>query len=391
MSINTNVNTMMLTNQMTKNTALSQLSITKLSKGLRITKAADDAAGLAVSEKMKAKIRGMEQANRNVQDGISMLQTAEGGVEEIGNIVQRMRELAVQASNETNSADDRANISQELSQLKDEIDRIAESTKFNGIDLLRGSRGFLAKDLLPATHAPGTNIYDLKITEDLYEIDKIAFITTLAPNNTVDVKLTVISKDNKTDSQTVNIERNAVNNPQTLKFDKYGISFKVSGTQDTHRAFSDITLKDGLGVGTKEFGIQSGPDNEKSNSLNIKISAMTTTALAITDTDINEISNIDKNKGTEAANKLISKLDHALDCTNTNRARLGAQQNRLDYVSSNLNLSTENLSSAESRIRDVDVAKEMVKLSKLNILNQASQAMVSQAKQQSESIYQLLR
>ena len=112
MSINTNVNTMILTNQMAKNTALSQLSITKLSKGLRITKAADDAAGLAVSEKMKAKIRGMEQANRNVQDGISMLQTAEGGVDEIGNIVQRMRELAVQASNETYSAAERSNISQ---------------------------------------------------------------------------------------------------------------------------------------------------------------------------------------------------------------------------------------------------------------------------------------
>lgn len=390
MSINTNVNTMILTNQMAKNTALSQLSIEKLSKGLRITKAADDAAGLAVSEKMKAKIRGMQQANRNVQDGISMLQTAEGGVDEIGNIVQRMRELAVQASNETYSVDDRANISQELSQLKDEIDRIAESTKFNGIDLLRGSRGFLAKDLLPATQASGTDIYDLKITEDLYEVEKIRFITTLQPNDTVNVELRVITKDNKIDSQIINIDRDTVNNPQTLNFDKYGISFKVVGTRDTLRAFADVTLKDGLGVGTKQFGIQAGPDNEKTNSL-IKISAMTTVALAIEDTDINEILNIDKNKGTEAANKLISKLDHALDCVNTNIARLGAQQNRLDYVSSNLNLSTENLSSAESRIRDVDVAKEVVKLSKLNILNQSTQAMVSQAKQQSESVYQLLR
>ena len=167
---------------------------------------------------MKAKIRGMQQANRNVQDGISMLQTAEGGVEEIGNIVQRMRELAVQASNETYSADDRANISQELSQLKDEIDRIAESTKFNGIDLLRGSRGFLAKDLLPATQASGTDIYDLKITEDLYEVEKIRFITTLQPNDTVNVELMVITKDNKTDSQIINIDRDTVNNPQTLNF-----------------------------------------------------------------------------------------------------------------------------------------------------------------------------
>ena len=131
MRINTNLNAMVATNQMAKNTALSGASMEKLSTGLRITKAGDDATGLAISEKMRAQIRGMEQADRNVQDGISMVQTAEGAMEEIGNITQRMRELTVQASNETNTADDRTKITEELTQLNEEITRIAEKPTFN--------------------------------------------------------------------------------------------------------------------------------------------------------------------------------------------------------------------------------------------------------------------
>ena len=388
-----NVNTMILTNQMAKNTALSQLSIKKLSKGLRITKAADDAAGLAVSEKMRAKIRGMEQANRNVQNGISLVQTAEGCVEEIGNIAQRMRELGVQAANETNSKEDREKITVELSQLKGEIDNIAENAVFNGLPLFRGSKGFEAKDIQPATQMSGTSITNIKITEDLYELDRIRFEATAKPNNTVDVKLIVITKDNKMDSQTVNIKKDVSNDIEKLDFDKYGISFNISNTSDTSRAFTngEVKLKDNLGVGAKQIEIQAGPNGDTSSIFKIKISAMSTVALGISDSDINEISNQDKSKGTEAAKKFISKLDDVLYSINKNRSRLGSQQNGLEYISSNLKSSTENLTKAESRIRDLDVAKEMIKLSKLNILNQVSQSMVSQAKQQPESVSQLLR
>ena len=271
MRINTNLNAMIATNQMSKNTALAGSSMEKLSTGLRITKAGDDAAGLAVSEKMRAQIRGMEQAERNVQDGISMVQTAEGALEEAGNIAQRMRELGVQAGNDTLSDEDRSKIKGELTQLKDEMTKIATETKFNGKELL-----------------------------------------------------------NK--------------------------------------------------VGT--FTIQAGANSE---TRIVKTENLASIADGLSLTSSTNISN------STQAQSFVTKVDKALSSINDARSALGAMQNRLEYTANNLTTSTENLTAAESRIRDVDVAKEMVTLSKLNILNQASQAMVSQAKQQPESVSQLLR
>ena len=268
MRINTNLNAMIATNQMSKNTALAGSSMEKLSTGLRITKAGDDAAGLAVSEKMRAQIRGMEQAERNVQDGISMVQTAEGALEEAGNIAQRMRELGVQAGNDTLSAEDRTKVKEELTQLQDEMKKISEETKFNGKKLLN-----------------------------------------------------------------------------------------TAGT----------------------FTIQAGANSE---TRTIKTADLSSIA--------NGLSTITISSSAEAQS-FVTKVDNALTSITAARSALGAMQNRLEYTANNLTTSTENLTAAESRIRDVDVAKEMVTLSKLNILNQASQAMVSQAKQQPESVSQLLR
>ena len=263
MRINTNLNGMIATNQMAKNTALAGNSMEKLSTGLRITKAGDDAAGLAVSEKMRAQIRGMEQAERNVQDGISLVQTAEGALEEAGNIAQRMRELGIQAGNSTLSDKDREKIKEELKQLQEEMVQIGEETKFNGNALLEGTN-------------------------------------------------------------------------------------------------TDFTIQAGAGTETRTITME----NLKDIADNIS-------------TDVSD---------TTTAATVVENVDTALEAINTARANLGAMQNRLEYTSSNLTTSTENLTAAESRIRDVDVAKEMVKLSKLNILNQASQA-----KQQPESVTQLLR
>ncbi|CEH33292.1 flagellin N-terminal helical domain-containing protein [Romboutsia lituseburensis] len=263
MRINTNINAMIATNQMSKNTALAGNSMEKLSSGLRITKAGDDAAGLAISEKMRSQIRGMEQADRNVQDGISMVQTAEGALEEAGNIVQRMRELGLQAGNTTLETADRDKIKVELDQLTKEIGKIASDTKFNN--------------------------------------------TTVFSANTVTIQ---------------------------------------AGANSETRTFS--------------------------------VGALATTVTS------------DVSDAAKAA-AVVTAATTDLATINESRAKLGAVQNRLEYTSSNLTTSTENLSAAESRIRDVDVAKEMVKLSKLNILNQASQAMVAQAKQQPESVAQLLR
>ena len=268
MRINTNLNAMIATNQMSKNTALAGSSMEKLSTGLRITKAGDDAAGLAVSEKMRAQIRGMEQAERNVQDGISMVQAAEGALEEAGNIAQRMRELGVQAGNDTLSDEDRNKVKEELTQLQDEMKKISEETKFNGKKLLN-----------------------------------------------------------------------------------------TAGT----------------------FTIQAGANSETRTITTANLSSIA-----------NGLSTITISSSAQAQS-FVENVDKALTSINDARSALGAMQNRLEYTANNLTTSTENLTAAESRIRDVDVAKEMVTLSKLNILNQASQAMVSQAKQQPESVSQLLR
>lgn len=268
MRVNTNMNAMIAHNQMNKNTALSGNAMEKISSGLRITKAGDDAAGLAISEKMRAQIRGMEQASRNTQDGVSLVQTAEGAMEETGNILQRMRELAVQGANDTNIDKDREKIQAELDQLTEEIDRIGTTTKFNGTDLLK--TGTLTLQV-------GANAGEI-IAIDLVQID--------------------------TNALTVN-----------------AIDVSTAG----------------------------------------------------------------------AASTAISDIDNAIEALNKNRATFGAYQNRLETTVSNLTTASENLTAAESRIRDVDVAKEMINLSKLNILSQAAQAMVGQAKQQPEGVLQLLR
>ena len=421
MRINTNVNAMIATNQMSKNTALSGASMEKLSTGLRITKAADDATGLAISEKMRSQIRGMEQAERNVQDGISMVQTAEGAMEEIGNITQRMRELTVQSSNETNTVDERTKIAEELKQLHSEIDRIAESTQFNGKTLLAnkvegaatvngsGLKGEIGNlnafsniyvdkedtslaDIIKGgkvelTYNDGDDKYSLEIKNANGDVVAQGGAEVAVTGGSLTFKLTSNGTDNfkyhdPADGQlkdmadtniTLTVDENELKGNALLDKDKK-ISVDIKGKAD------DLNLD-----------LQVGANTGDSEKLNVNIKNMSTDSLGLSKADMESITNADLSKGTEASKKLIEKLDTALEKINTNRSNLGAVQNRLETSQSNLTTSTENLTAAESRIRDVDVAKEMVKLSKLNILNQASQAMVSQAKQQPESVSQLLR
>lgn len=284
MIINTNMSALTALNQSTKNTASASTSMEKLSSGLRINKAGDDAAGLAISEKMRAQIRGMEQADRNVQDGISMAQTAEGALEEAGNIAQRMRELGVQAGNDTLDDTDREKIKNELDQLSEEILKISAETKFNGTSLLDNANEF--------TVQAGAN-------------GETRTITTV---NLANIMIGVTDSTIDPDTAEVNAGANGVE----------------LGDSDDARAF-------------------------------------------------------------------IIAMDTVIDSINDSRSSLGAVQNRLEATSSNLTTSTENLTAAESRIRDVDIASEMMNLSKLNLLTQASQAMMSQAKSQPEGVMQLLR
>ncbi|HCQ5683855.1 TPA: flagellin [Clostridioides difficile] len=289
MRVNTNVSALVANNQMGRNVNAQSKSMEKLSSGVRIKRAADDAAGLAISEKMRAQIKGLDQAGRNVQDGISVVQTAEGALEETGNILQRMRTLSVQSSNETNTAEERQKIADELLQLKDEVERISSSIEFNGKKLLDGSS-------------------------------------------------------------------------------------------------TEIRLQVGANFGTNVAGTTN-------NNNEIKVALVNTSSImskaGITSSTIASL-NVDGASGTDAAKQMVSSLDVALKELNTSRAKLGAQQNRLESTQNNLNNTIENVTAAESRIRDTDVASEMVNLSKMNILVQASQSMLAQANQQPQGVLQLL-
>lgn len=400
MRINTNLNAMTALNSATKNTALAGSSMEKLSSGLKINKAADNATGLAISEKMRSQIRGLDQASQNTQDGISVVQTAEGAIEEVGNIVQRMRELAVQGANETNTGSDRAKISEELTQLHEEIDRIAESTQFNGKDLLNGANTVRVEN--GHNIEKETTIANVEI-QDGFDFDDFT---------AADIKVkTISSANNNNNGSKIELTGNGV--------DKYGIAADGLTTDGKISAKSTITITDSNGksikftvgdaeinqgdnikIGTKkdtetaisgkEISLQVGANTSDSQTLKVKIENVSTKSLGLDGDTITKMAKEGK-KGTDAANTMIKSLDKALERVNTSRANLGAMQNRLETTASNLTTSNENLTAAESRIRDVDVAEEMMNLSKLNLINQAAQAMMSQAKSQPEGVMQLLR
>ena len=398
MRINTNLNAMTALNSATKNTALAGSSMEKLSSGLKINKAADNATGLAISEKMRSQIRGLDQASQNTQDGISVVQTAEGAIEEVGNIVQRMRELAVQGANETNTGSDRSKISEELTQLHEEIDRIAESTQFNGKDLLNGANtvrvenGHTIKGM--TTGKPTNNKLTIEV-QDGFDFDDL---------DADDLKVKIndqgkISITGKGDSKygiaatETTVDKKIKQGGVITITDSNGKSIKFTAKED-------ITMDNDTELGTKEatkteisgkeISLQVGANTSDSQTLKVKIENVSTKSLGLDGDTITKMAK-EGAKGTTAANDMIKSLDKALERVNTSRANLGAMQNRLETTASNLTTSNENLTAAESRIRDVDVAEEMMNLSKLNLINQAAQAMMSQAKSQPEGVMQLLR
>lgn len=402
MRINTNLNAMTALNSATKNTALAGSSMEKLSSGLKINKAADNATGLAISEKMRSQIRGLDQASQNTQDGISVVQTAEGAIEEVGNIVQRMRELAVQGANETNTGSDRKKITEELTQLHEEIDRIAESTQFNGKDLLNGHTTVRTETKAKLTKEGGKT--------DNVKVDSGFDFEGL---NLADGELKIKTEAN---GSGIKLNDNTLPNGYGFTIDqamegantatpkiKSGTIVTITDTNGkklSFKATADITHdndakllnldKEEKQISGKEISLQVGANTSDSQTLKVKIENVSTKSLGLDKDTITKMAK-EGTKGTTAATKMIDSLDNALERVNTSRANLGAMQNRLETTASNLTTSNENLTAAESRIRDVDVAEEMMNLSKLNLINQAAQAMMSQAKSQPEGVMQLLR
>lgn len=393
MRINTNLNAMTALNSATKNTALAGSSMEKLSSGLKINKAADNATGLAISEKMRSQIRGLDQASQNTQDGISVVQTAEGAIEEVGNIVQRMRELAVQGANETNTGSDRAKISEELTQLHEEIDRIAESTQFNGKDLLNGKNEVRTETVYtPKVEQNNTTAVTV---QDGFDFDGLIgkdITVKTAKNNKAEISLKDITGYGVS-TEGMDADGKLKANSEVTLTDSNGRTLTFTVKNDQTNAgdlkLGNIETSD-KSISGKEISLQVGANTSDSQTLKVKIENVSTKSLELEKDTITKMAK-EGTKGTTAANDMIKSLDKALERVNTSRANLGAMQNRLETTASNLTTSNENLTAAESRIRDVDVAEEMMNLSKLNLINQAAQAMMSQAKSQPEGVMQLLR
>ena len=392
MIINHNMNALNAHRNMNVNNTAAGKSMEKLSSGLRINRAGDDAAGLAISEKMRGQIRGLTQASRNSADGISMIQTAEGALNETTNILQRMRELAVQASNDTNTTSDREEIQKEINALTEEVDRIANNTEFNTQKLLNGSKSGNAGDIVREEVAAKEGVFKIELDAALVDGSKLTIDGKIIKFGAGDItnETTLKTKlEQELDGYTVNVSANkkTITLTQDVGSDKDEIKVALNGGKTGFKATVDtdgVTHRD---EETSEGKVSVQVGANANQSMTIEIGDMRAKALNIVN---------DKGRGlsvetAQSANEAITAFDAALNAVSSQRANLGAVQNRLEYTISNLDNTAENLTSAESTLRDVDMAKEMMEYSKNNILNQAAQAMISQANQQPQNVLQLLR
>lgn len=532
MIINHNITALNTHRQLSTNSAATSKNIEKLSSGLRINRAGDDAAGLAISEKMRGQIRGLDMASKNAQDGISLIQTAEGALSETHSILQRVRELSVQSANGTNTEEDRKALQDEVKQLKSEIDRIGDTTEFNTKKLLNGalktaggatvsqdstvgsqiakltggsisgaitnvaadtdfvketikidgtdvevnwqdltadekavlknastdaqSKNAAAKLVVDKINqaidagggkvahvsgysdgtnlviesgskgtasaitttagvlfdmtadanvkTPGTSVYngtdiaanskfDVKVNGVLLEVELTAAVTN--GTTTMDALATAMEAAIKTavDARNTATGKTAGEegflSPITVKAEADGrlslnnengpITFADRAGQTT---VSDLGLSQAQTDASSNGGVTFQIGANKGQSITFGVNDMRSTALGISGVDIST---------TAGASNAISSLDKAISSVSSERAKLGAVQNRLEHTINNLNTSSENLTAAESRVRDVDMAKEMMEQTKNNILAQAAQAMLAQANQQPQGVLQLLR
>jgi len=386
MIINHNMPALNTYNRLSANNAQTSKSLEKLSSGLRINRAGDDAAGLAISEKMRGQIRGLDQAGRNAQDSISLIQTAEGALNETHSILQRMRELAVQAGNDSNTEVDRGEIQKEINQLTDEIDRIANTTEFNTQKLIDGSKKGLVEAAESKTSIQLNTKADIKIDATT--------ATDIATSGTIIITRTLVS------GSSFNANHFSVGNPASITAsltDENTISFAGEDIQLSGGDLMDLAIGESITISVKKainasttvgdsFSMQIGA-NSGQNIL-IGINSMKSEDLGLrsgTDSKALDISDYDK------ATAAISTINNAIELVSAERSKLGAVQNRLEHTINNLSASSENLTAAESRVRDVDMAKEMMNFQKNNILSQAAQAMLAQANQQPQGVLQLLR
>lgn len=387
MIINHNMNALNAHRNMTANTSASGKSMEKLSSGLRINRAGDDAAGLAISEKMRGQIRGLDQASRNAQDGISLIQTAEGALNETHNILQRMRELAVQSSNDTNNADDRLEIQKEVDQLAQEVTRISKNTQFNEQNILDGS--YSGKLHIGANTGQDITLTINDMSAESLGIHQIISKAAELESNT-DMKISNLTADEYTIKFTAAGDKDAaaVNETKAV-VDKDAKTITITLSQDAGNK------TDAGAITAKLEDVKKALEGTGLVRVDVADDKLKTAATVGKDTTVTAAT-IDATKGiyvsTQSdASAAIRTLNNAIKSVSAQRSNLGATQNRLEHTVANLDNTSENLTAAESRVRDVDMAKEMMNFSKNNILSQAAQAMLAQANQQPQGVLQLLR
>ena len=434
-------------------TSAQSKSTEKLSSGYRINRAADDAAGLTISEKMRKQIKGLDRASTNAEDGVSAVQTAEGALTEVHSMLQRMNELATQSANGTNSSTDRQAIQDEIDQLSTEIDRVSETTKFNETYLLKGQNGTTDKYMkahdagFAGTLADGdkTATFSMKIkageslkiggtdydvyadgsgVSDLQDAVKNAgagkkvnidgteyTIVDTTAGGTVDatknqLEATTIAAKIKAGAKVKVDTADAVTAVDTTKATSISVTKATDKVKEQLKAANDIGAVDGKSTvtagtatadGTVEFTIQKGhatvadtlsfnlhvgADADSTNKITVDIDAMSSAGLGIKGINVSTEQN---------ATYSIDAIADAISQVSSQRSALGAVQNRLEHTINNLDNVVENTTSAESRIRDTDMAEEMVNYSKNNILAQAGQSMLAQANQSNQGVLSLLQ
>jgi len=382
--------TAMNSNRMLGITQSAQAKSTeKLSSGYKINRAADDAAGLSISEKMRKQIRGLTQASANAQDGISAVQTAEGALTEVHDMLQRMNELAVKAANGTMSTDDRNYIQSEIDQLVSEIDRVSTTTKFNETYLLKG------ENKVSTTYQTAANVVGSM------SADAKTGIATMSFNKTAGTQITVGGVDFELVSDDTTIGGNANLGTKAFKvkdMDSFMSAINIAAKQ-ADKNVKNITY-DGVELKLETFAddpakalsfkLQVGADSYASNQIGVDINAMSARGLGVNGLVVSRGAHDTSTDETKYAREAIETITAAIQRVSSQRSSLGAVQNRLEHTINNLDNVVENTTAAESAIRDTDMATEMVKYSNNQILAQAGQSMLAQANQSNQGVLSIL-
>ncbi|WP_448755159.1 flagellin N-terminal helical domain-containing protein [Agathobacter sp.] len=378
-------------------TSAQSKSTEKLSSGYRINRAADDAAGLTISEKMRKQIKGLDRASTNAQDGVSAVQTAEGALTEVHSMLQRMNELATQSANGTNSTTDRKAIQDEIVQLTTEIDRVSETTKFNETYLLKGdSKTTKDVNFYKSGYAKPKDLFLEGETNAIASTDELK--EALAAGKKVYTKAAANAGQKQADAD---IAKKGVDYAYVTKlYDANGkelsaddaakVTGKVYADKDkkVEVAASGAAAKTAGFITTEtvnddlKFNLHVGADSEMTNKIGVTISSMSAAGIGVKGLDVST---------EDDATNAIDTISNAIQKVSSQRSSLGAVQNRLEHTINNLDNVVENTTSAESRIRDTDMAKEMVNYSKNNILAQAGQSMLAQANQSNQGVLSLLQ